>query len=135
MKICVLLMISSLLVSLVPSTYGLKCFACDSVCSGIGELKNCSSDDKFCQVIFITSKLKNVHNYLNFKKFVVSTGSTDLVVKGCNSECFEMNESKNGKKVARYCCNTDGCNFGVLIKSSILFIFFSIVGTFLRKLI
>ena len=52
MKICVLLMISSLLVSLVPSTYGLKCYECIN-CSGKGELKECSATSKYCQVILL----------------------------------------------------------------------------------
>lgn len=52
MKVCVLLILAFLLVCLVPSSHGLKCYQCE-MCSGIGELKECEPEDKYCYVKFI----------------------------------------------------------------------------------
>lgn len=46
------LIIVSLLVSLVPTANGLQCYECIN-CNGIGTLKTCGENEKYCQVKII----------------------------------------------------------------------------------
>ncbi|RNA06691.1 hypothetical protein BpHYR1_012671 [Brachionus plicatilis] len=105
----VILMSVSLMANLVPTSHELECYECVG-CAGIGTLKACSSGERFCQ------------------KIVSDQVGIKMVAKGCVYFCvetdpvfFKLFESEGGS----FCCNTDGCNFGIKVSSSVQLLFLS----------
>ncbi|RMZ99588.1 secreted Ly-6 uPAR-related 1-like [Brachionus plicatilis] len=115
MKFFVFLMSISLLVSLVPTSNGLQCYEC-ALCSGLGTLTTCDSGETYCQ------------------KILAVAAGIETVTKSCISSCTEVNTPiVLGIGGGTYCCNTDGCNFGISIGSSIQLLILSIACSFFSK--
>ncbi|RNA05194.1 hypothetical protein BpHYR1_023172 [Brachionus plicatilis] len=128
MKSIVFLLNISLLLSLSPTSNGLQCYEC-AVCLGLGTLKTCDSGETYCQRKFIILKEEEKKRKGRSEeeerkeideKILAVVADIEIVSKSCVSSCTEVNTPiVLGYGGGIYCCNTDGCNFGISIGSSI----------------